>query len=66
MSAYYILSIYYSLESKWNHPFKVIRAVKANTYHLQDIFLIRTSLIPTTQVTLGCTILNRNVRLFLK
>jgi hypothetical protein len=61
-----ILRIYYSIESKWDHPFNLIKAVKENTYHLQDMFFLRTSLILITQITLRYTILNGNVSLILK
>jgi hypothetical protein len=43
--------IYYSLKSKWDHPFKLMKVVKENTYHLEDMFLLRTSHIPITQIT---------------
>ena len=48
MGTWCILRIYYSLESKWDYPFKLIKAVKKNTYHLQDMFLLKTSPIPIT------------------
>jgi len=32
-----ILKACYTLKSKWDDSFKVIRIIKTNTYHLQDM-----------------------------
>jgi hypothetical protein len=41
MGVWCFLVIYYSPYSKWDYLFKVNKEIKTNTYHLQDIFLLK-------------------------